>query len=107
MASFNENDKRDVLPNWRSYIKTSSMGEFNASSNSQCNVTLFSLDEYIYEWEEHRKIPCAADLVSAAITNGQTNNSKVIEAANFLVNHPDDCSNTQIVCAKRILFGGK
>lgn len=103
MASFNENDKRDVLPNWRSYIKTSSMGEFNASSNSQCNVPLFSLDEYIYEWEEHRKIPFAADLVSAAITNGQTNNSKAIEAANFLVNHPDDCSNTQIVCAKRIL----
>lgn len=42
MASFNEKEKRDVLPNWRSYTKTSSAGEFNASTNSQYNVPFFS-----------------------------------------------------------------
>lgn len=103
MASFNEKEKRDVLPNWRSYTKTSSAGEFNASTNSQYNVPFFSLDEYIYAWEEHRGIPFAADLISAAITNGQTNDPKVIEAALFLNNHPDDCSSTQLTCARRIL----
>ncbi len=103
MASFNENDRRDVLPNWRSYKETSCAGEFNASTNTQYSIPLFSLDEYIFAWKEHRGVPFASDLVSAAITNGQTNNPEVIEAASFIKNHPDDCSNTQLLCAKRVL----
>ena len=103
MASFKENDRRDVLPNWRSYNKTSCMGEFGASINTQLSVPFFSLDKYVFAWKEHREIPFAADLVSAAITNGQLNNPEVVEAAHFLKNHPDDCSNTQLLCAKKIL----
>lgn len=103
MASFNENDKRDVLPNWRSYNKTSCIGEFDSSTNTLFSVPFFSLDEYVYAWKEHREIPFAADLVSAAITNGQCSNPEVIEAASFIINHPDDSSNTQLLCAKKIL----
>ena len=103
MASFNENDRRDVLPSWRSYKKTSCAGEFNASTKTQYSVPFFSLDEYVFAWKEYRKIPFAADLVSAAITNGQVNKQEVIEAANFIKNHPDDCSDTQLLCAERIL----
>lgn len=106
MASFNEKDKRDVLPNWRSYNKTSCVGEFDASINTQFSVPFFSLDEYVFAWNEHQGIPFAADLVSAAITNGQLNNPDVVKAARFIINHPDDCSNAQLLCAKKIIPKG-
>ncbi len=103
MASFNEIGKRNVLPNWRNYSKTVSVGEFQSPIKQNSIVPLFPLDEYIFAWKENKSIPFASDLVSAAITNGQMTESEVIDAAKFIISHPDDCSNTQILCAQSIL----
>lgn len=107
MASFNEIDKRNVLPNWRSYIKTAISGEFQSSNKQTFIVPLFPLDEYIFAWKENRDIPYASDLVSAAMTNGQTGKSEVIEAAKFIIAHSEDSSNTQVICAQSILSDNK
>ncbi len=103
MASFNEVDIRNVLPNWRGYSKTAKIGEFQASKKYNYVIPLFSLDEYISAWNENKSVPFAADLISAAITNGQKENVNVIEAAQFIVAHSDECSSTQLLCAKSLI----
>lgn len=107
MASFNEIDKRNVLPNWRSYIKTAISGEFQSSNKQNFSIPLFPLDEYIFAWKENKNIPFASDLVSAAMTNGQTENLEVLEAAKYIIAHSEDCSNTQVICAQSILSDNK
>lgn len=107
MASFNEIDRRNVLPNWRSYIKTAISGEFQSSNKQNFIIPLFPLDEYLFAWKENRSIPYASDLVSAAMTNGQTGKLEVIEAAKFIIAHSEDCSETQVICAQSILSDNK
>ena len=47
MASFREIQTRNVIPNWRSYNKTSQIGELDYAQSRANSVELFPIDSYI------------------------------------------------------------
>jgi len=103
MASLKEDEKRNVVPNWRDYNKTSKLGEFGSASRNRVQIELFPIDQYIHAWEVNNSIPYAGDLVSAAILNGHQENPAVVEAARFIVSHKDEATKTLIHTAQSLI----
>lgn len=103
MASLKEDEKRNVVPNWRDYNKTAKLGEFgNAAANTRA-LELFPIDEYVLAWQNNKSIPYAGDLVSAAILNGQGKNPEAIEAARFIISHKDEATAVLVQTAQSII----
>jgi tetratricopeptide (TPR) repeat protein len=103
MASFSEKEKRDVIPNWRNYVKTAKMGEFSSVLTSSIEVPLFQLSEYEGAWKENKSVAYAGDFISAAIMNGQSLLPEVQTAARYIVEHENECTQTLYKAAKSIL----
>lgn len=104
MASFIADKKRNVVPNWREYNKTAQLGEFGDFDLHRPSVTsFFPIDEYVLAWQDHKAIPFAGDLISAAVLNGQSSNEVAIEAARFVLAHKDEASAAVIRAAKSII----
>jgi len=87
MSSISFKDKRNVLPNWRSYSKTARLGELFSVHKEKHPIPLFNLSKYIEAWEEQGTISYAGDLISAAMVNGQIRLPQVISAAKFILSH--------------------
>ncbi len=102
MAIIFTNADRRVIPNWKSFSKTARLGELN-SSQPEKRVDLVSINDYIGDWNMNRSVPFAADLLSAAVSNGQMNCQEVKEAATFILAHKEDCTNSQKALASAIL----
>ena len=103
MASFREIQTRNVIPNWRSYNKTSQIGELDYAQSRANSVELFPIDSYIRDWQENKTISFAGDLLSAAILNGQSDKLEVLEAANFILEHRDEATSVLINTAESIV----
>lgn len=103
MASLKEDERRNVLPNWRDYNKTARLGEFGDSSSTAKPLELFPIDEYIVAWQNNKSIPFAGDLISAAILNGHKADPNAIEAARFIVAHQDEATNVLYRTAKSLI----
>ena len=104
MANFLEDKNRRVIPNWRSFNKTSHLGEldsFNIKNNIR-RVDLSILD-YIDAWNQNNELIYASDLLSAAVVNNLTNNSDVKKAANFILDNFENATPSQIKLADSIL----
>jgi tetratricopeptide (TPR) repeat protein len=95
---------RRVVPNWRSFGKTTVLGELN-SIQSENSILRFdtNIDEYIIDWQINKTVIHAADLLSASIVNNKRDNRFVIEAANFVLSNKQKASNSQISLAEQIL----
>ena len=52
MASFRELQTRNVIPNWRSYNKTSQLGELDYAQSSPKSVELFPIDSSLVSGEK-------------------------------------------------------
>ena len=105
MAAIIEEKERQVIPNWRSFTTTASLGELNANSLDSNASPILSVDPYIQDFQNNPSVPFAADLLSAALVNGFTNNKNVEGAAQFLLNHKYEITTSQEDLAKRILNG--
>lgn len=103
MASFKEDENRNVVPNWREYNKTARLGEFGSVAAISKPFEFFPIDEYIYSWQNNKTIPYAGDLISAAILNGQESNINAIEAAHFIIFHKDEATEILVCTAKEII----
>ena len=104
MANFLEDKNRRVIPNWRSFNKTSHLGELD-SFNIKNNISRIDLSilDYIDAWNQNNELIYASDLLSAAVVNNLTNNSEVIKAANFILDNFENATTSQIKLANSIL----
>lgn len=99
-----ETPRRKVIPNWRYYNNTVNLGELTSFENVNfSDADLYPIDEYISDWIDSKSVYRASDLISAAITNSQKNNSHVIEAAKFLLSKQDNINLVQKQTAEYIL----
>ncbi|MDD3773014.1 MAG: hypothetical protein PHC38_10235 [Weeksellaceae bacterium] len=105
MANLFEHKDRRVIPNWRSFGKTTTLGELNSfqieNSFSQQET---SIDEYVLDWKLNKTVIHAADLLSAAIVNNKRENKSVIEAAHFVLENIDNATLSQKSLASAILY---
>jgi len=96
--------ERRLIPNWRSFGKTTVLGELNSFSNIKSNENLvFGIDDYLIDWKANKSAAYASDLLSAAIVNNFTDDKEVISAANFIYNLGDRATKSQIKLAESIL----
>ncbi len=104
MANLFEHKDRRVIPNWRSFNKTTLLGELNSFQNN-LNFTLpdTNIDEYIIDWRLNKTVIHAADLLSAAIVNDKKNQDSVKDAANFILENKEKSTISQISLANAIL----
>ncbi len=107
MAAIIEEKDRRVIPNWRSFGTTVLLGELNANTKKNNDFPVLSLDSYIKDFKENQSVPYAADLLSASLVNGLTDNNEVEKAAKFLLSHPKEITEPQKEIANKILFGPK
>ena len=99
-----ETPRRKVIPNWRYYNNTVNLGELTSFENvNLSDADLYPIDDYISDWIDSKSVYRASDLISAAITNSQKNNSHVIEAAKFLLSKQDRINLVQKQTAEYIL----
>ncbi len=103
MASFKEDEKRNVVPNWRDYNKTAKLGEFGSSPIATQPLELFPIDEYVVAWQNNKSVSFAGDLLSAAILNGHQSNPYAIEAAKFVIAHKDEATNVLVRTAQSVI----
>lgn len=102
MAFVFENKDRRVIPNWRSFNYTSNMGEIDPTSIN-ANREFYPITEYIEDWKNNRTLVFAGDLMSAAISNNQTDNINVLEAASFVKSNRDKASKAQNYLADKLM----
>lgn len=105
MATIIEEKERRVIPNWRSFGTTVSLGELDLSSKNTNSFPVLSIDSYISDFRSNQSVPFAADLLSASLVNGFTNNKDVEAAARFLLNHQNETTVSQRDLACKILYG--
>ena len=104
MANLFEHKDRRVVPNWRSFGKTTTLGELNSFQiESSYQIQEASIDEYVIDWKLNKTVIHAADLLSAAIVNNKRNNQSVIEAAQFIIANRDKSTLSQLSIANVIL----
>ena len=106
MAIIFTNTDRRVVPNWKSFSKTARLGELN-SIHKENKVSLFSIGDYIGDWNLNKSVPFAADLLSAAVSNNQITSQEVKEAARFILANKNDSTNSQRSLASTILKSEK
>ena len=103
MAIINEKKERRLIPNWRDFSTTISLGELDASSIIPIVKPNLAIDDYIEDFRENETIPFAADLLSAAVVNGFTDNTDVKNAAQFIFDKKNQVTQSQFDISKDIL----
>lgn len=105
MANIFENKDRRVVPNWRSFRRTSILGELDSLgfSKLQGKKIVLAIDDYIESWETYNTLPFASDLVSAGITNGFLENKSVQDAAKFILKNVNQSTELQRDLASKVL----
>lgn len=104
MANLFEHKDRRVVPNWRSFGKSTVLGELNSFKiNKHIPDIETSIDDYIIDWQINKTVIHAADLLSAAIVNNKKEGVQVKDAANFILTNKNRASISQISLASQIL----
>lgn len=102
MAIIFTNTDRRVVPNWKSFTKTTRLGELN-NCKTEGNDSIYIIDDYINDWKLDKSVPFAGDLLSAAISNNQISLREVKDAANFILANKDETTVSQRSLASAIL----
>ncbi len=84
-----EQTSRSVVPNWRFFSETMSIGELESNYKNKKPENLYAIDDYIDTWLDKKSFSTAGDLISAAIANGQRNNKYARDAALYIKERQD------------------
>lgn len=103
MASIFENKERRVIPNFRNLRKTIALRELDSSQSLLTTNVKGDIQEYIDAFSHTQSIPCASDLLSAALVNDAEKDSRILDAANFLLQQKDGVTFSQRKIAKLFL----
>lgn len=103
MAGFLERKDRKVIPRWRSFRTTAALSELNSSESKPKpdSPERDFLADKARDWEEHKTLWHASDLVGAGIVLGRQ--AEVEEAARFIQLHRDKAPETAGLLAARAL----
>ena len=103
MASIRNEEKRNIIPLWRSYDESARMGELAYTGKSIVPVRFDRFGEFLAGWQEHQTITSAADLINAAVASDNTKLPDVIKAAEFMLKNREECSPLAIDVALFLL----
>lgn len=103
MASIILDEDRLVLPNWRTYQETTSLGELGFYDLKPKGGKLYTIDEYVGDWSANKNVLFAGELISAAVSNSQTGREEVTDAAEFIIKHRDMASSVQLELANSVI----
>ncbi len=104
MENLFEHKDRRVIPNWRSFCKTTALGELNSFQvNNQFPIVETNINDYVFDWKLNNDIVHAADLLSAAIINNKREEGEVKKAANFILENKHKATLSQVSLACQIL----
>lgn len=88
-VSYRPKDRR-VIPNWRYFAQTSSIGELDdclVASEESTDEEEYAIDGYVTRWLDRKNLFNAGDLISAAVSNSRKYHPQSIEAARFVLSH--------------------
>lgn len=102
MASFIDDLQRNMLPLWRSYRETALAREMDYYGQAELPVRFDRFENFRGIWRTKQTIINAADLVNAAVACGNRNNPDVLNAADYLLQHPEECSPLALDVARSI-----
>jgi len=103
MAVILEQKERRLIPNWRAFSTTVLLGELDSTSINPIVKPNLSIESYIEDFQENKTVPFAADLLSASVVNGFTDNDEVKKAAKLIIDRQNDATKSQYSIAKNIL----
>ncbi|WP_263832854.1 tetratricopeptide repeat protein [Sulfurospirillum oryzae] len=104
MISVSTEHDRHVIPNWRSFGSTVSLGELDAYQTVERNFPkVYDIDEYIIDFQINKTTVHASELISAAIANNRLEAKEVEEAAYLILKNSDKVTSLQFDLAKQIL----
>lgn len=106
MAGFIGYEDRRVIPRWRTFNKTLSLGELDPVENNYVHfrISYDFLAQKISDWRKYRTVAHATDLVgSASLIIGKTEDVNIIAAARFLLRDDISVSPWSREIARRIL----
>lgn len=104
MANLFSTEDRRVVPNWRSFGKTTVLRELDSFQlEREKKIEPLSIEEYIIDWKLNGGVVFASDLLSAAIVNNRTDNPSVNAAAHYILSNKDQASYSQLSLANRII----
>lgn len=100
-----EQQSRRVVPNWRFFMETMSIGELESNRIGKPNNNAYALDDYISTWINRKSFSTAGDLISAAIANGQLHNKYAKDASVYVTEQDNTDFPVLAKSAKYILRG--
>jgi Tfp pilus assembly protein PilF len=96
---------RNIIPRWRDFKTTITLGELGPSTlhDSELPLPRFLIEDQLKDWQANRSLTYATDLVGAALVTGHT--AQIRDAVDFIL-HPDSgASAIQRRIANRALVG--
>ena len=103
MTGFVEEKPRDVIPRWRTFEETTSLGELGSGLPSQPHRVEYrnSLAQQKVDWKKHQTIGHASDLVGSALFHKEPHEAR--EAAEFLLRNESKISRWVKELAERCM----
>lgn len=106
MAYLFKKIERRVIPNWRSFKKTVSLGEINPENIIlKTKTPIGAIKYFIDDWKEEKTIASASELLSAAFVNNIEKSEVLISAAEFILKMPESTTEPQKELAEYIIHG--
>lgn len=102
MANFFDDGKRNMLPLWRSYDDIGLTREMDYSGRKLLPMRFDLYDSFIEAWKAKHTVVTAADLVNAAVASGNTHCVEVMNAADYMLNNAEQCTNLALEVARSI-----
>lgn len=90
MASKDPSFNRNIIPTWRTYEETAKAGELEFSKTKDTPIQFGRFKDYVTEWQRHRCVSTASDLVNAGLVSGNTAIPEVLESASYIKSHEDE-----------------
>lgn len=103
MASYLDDQRRNIIPLWRSYGDTALANELAFSGYRLLPVRFGRFDNYVEQWRAKQSVNAATDLINAAIISDQQHLPDVEKAAELICANDNLCSPIAVNLASAML----
>lgn len=103
MASYLDDQKRNIIPLWRNYGDTALANELAFTGHSSLPIRFERFDDYVEKWQVKQSVNSATDLINAAIISDQQHLPDVKKAAELVCSSGNLCSPIAMNLASTIL----
>ncbi len=103
MASYINDLQRNMLPLWRNYEDTANARELEFDGQKVLPARFERFNSFRDTWRAKHSIINAADLVNAAVVSDKKQGLDVLDAAEYMLNHSEECSPLALDVARSIV----